>query len=82
MPERIHPGLMRNLGEQLANAPAGGSLGVGARSGWVVVRLTNGSLAVGSFGGPLPTEEDVTKAIEEFRGQQVPYPQLGAIGQG
>jgi hypothetical protein len=59
MPERIHPHLMRNLGEQMANAPAGGSLGVGARSGWVVVRLTNGSLAVGSFGGPLPTEEDV-----------------------
>ena len=79
--ERIHPHLMKNLGEQLANAPANGSLGVNARSGWVVVRLLNGNFAVGSFGGP-PSSKDVAKAIEEFKELQVAYPMLGAVGQG
>jgi hypothetical protein len=81
MIERIHPHLMKNLGEQLGNAPANGSLGVNARSGWVVVRLLNGNFAVGSFGGP-PSSEEVAKAIEEFQDLQVPFPQLNAVGMG
>ena len=81
MTERIHPHLMKNLGEKLGNAPASGSLGIGARSGWVVVRLLNGNFAVGSFGGP-PSSEEVAQAIEEFQGLQVPFPQLNAVGMG
>jgi hypothetical protein len=72
---------MKNLGENLGNAPASGSLGIGARSGWVVVRLLNGNFAVGSFGGP-PSSEEVAQAIEEFQGLQVPFPQLNAVGMG
>jgi hypothetical protein len=65
--KRISNGAMRILGEMMAINPASHTPGLGVESVWIVTRLRDGRLAVGSFGRPLMTPDEVAEAIKEFQ---------------
>ena len=64
---RINPRVMRIAGEQMHTGPAAHTMGIGAASVWLVCRLRDGRIAVGSFGGVLMTVDEVAEAIKEFQ---------------
>ena len=59
---------MQIAGEQLQIGPASHTMGIGAANVWMVSRLIDGRIAVGSFGGDLMTAEEVAEAIKEYQG--------------
>jgi hypothetical protein len=64
---RIHRHVMRMLGEQMRDSPASHTLGIGSESVWMVARLKDGHIGVGSFGGNLMTVDEVAAAINEHQ---------------
>lgn len=64
--KRISPSVMRIAGEQLAIPAASHTMGIGAASSWIVCRLLDGRIAVGSFGNAPMTPDEVAEAIKAF----------------
>lgn len=51
---RIHPRIMRDLGEQMGHIPMSNSMGIDAVGVWAIAVLRDGTIAVGGYGAKVP----------------------------